>query len=247
MNTELLVINIGNTNTQWVKVGNDNEFITQVNTLSTAAWQEDVTLLPQVAEDCQVWVACVVPQAKECLLQKKYYWQLKFVDVDSAERAGVDFSQMESSTLGADRIANAAAMLEYPLPAANFDCGTAITMEVLDENRSFIGGAIMPGRKLMRKSLAQGTAALPEIPLAEIVPDAVGRNTVQAMTLGIDRGAVGMVREMIAVVKTCGVRTLLVSGGDAPFFCKALPELQAAGKDFTLRGIIVIAGKNQQY
>ena len=145
------------------------------------------------------------------------------MDAASAHIAGLDFSKVDTSTLGADRIANAACLMySYTLPAANFDCGTAITMEIVLDNGVFAGGAIMPGRKLMRTSLASGTAALPELPLNVPIMDAPGVNTLQALTLGIDRGAVGMVRELMLVAASAGAEKMVVSGGDADFFAGTL-------------------------
>lgn len=243
----MLLFNIGNTHTQWVKADISGKFISPIECLDTSAWQQDLTLLPAVDDSISVYAASVVPCARKILTQSNIYKKLNWIDAVLAERAGLDFSLMDTSTLGADRIANAAALLDYPLPAANFDCGTAITLEIVNEKRQFAGGAILPGRKLMRLALAQGTAALPEIPLSDHLPSEPGRNTVQAMTLGIDRGAVGMVRELIDTAKACQVKTFLVSGGDAAFFLRALPELAAGGEDYTLRGIAAIARKNLQY
>ena len=167
------------------------------------------------------------------------------VTAAAGETAGLDFSQMDSSTLGADRIANAAALLKNgKLPASNFDCGTAITLETVLENGVFAGGAIMPGRKLMRTALNSGTAALPELPLNLPLPEALGKNTVQAMTLGIDLGAVGMVRELMKRSRELNVKYMAASGGDAEFFCKHISELEPAGKLFTLQGIHFIAVKH---
>ena len=239
----LLLFNIGNTHTQWVRCDAGGIFSGSVNVLDTAAWQQDISLLPSAEDDVEVWSACVVPAAKEFLIRQKYYRNLHWVDAVSAGNAGLDFSLVDTSTLGSDRIANAAALLDLPLPAANFDCGTAITLEVVDEKRRFAGGAILPGRRLMRNALAGGTAALPEIALNSNIPNKLGCNTRDAISLGIDRGAVGMVRELVDLVKRCNVKTLVVSGGDAEFFLRALPELSAAGNAFTLRGVLGIAQK----
>ena len=241
--SRMILFNIGNTHTQWVKCDAGGNFSGSINVLDTAAWQKDISLLPIADDSVAVWAACVVPAAKEFLIQQKYYRDLHWVDAGTAGNAGLDFSPVDSSTLGADRIANAAALLDYPLPAANFDCGTAITLEVVDEKRRFTGGAILPGRRLMRQILASGTAALPEIALSSNIPDKLGCNTREAMSLGIDRGAVGMVRELIGLVRQYNVKTLVVSGGDAEFFLRALPELSAAGNAFTLRGVLAIAQK----
>lgn len=241
----LLLLNIGNTHTQCAFADLRGNIAEPLQTVPTAQWQKNLQLLPVAGDDCRVWAACVVPQAKKILSESKLYKNLHWVTAAAGETAGLDFSQMDSSTLGADRIANAAALLKNgKLPASNFDCGTAITLETVLENGVFAGGAIMPGRKLMRTALNSGTAALPELPLNLPLPEALGKNTVQAMTLGIDLGAVGMVRELMKRSRELNVKYMAASGGDAEFFCKHISELEPAGKLFTLQGIHFIAVKH---
>ena len=239
----ILLLNIGNTHTQWGYCDSCGNKVVLAGFVDTQSWMQDISLLPSDEKFSSVWAACVVPQARNSLTAAGFYRELHFVDAANAAAAGLDFSMMDASTLGADRIANAAALLKYPLPAACFDCGTAITMEIVDEQHRFAGGAIMPGRKLMRKSLFSGTAALPELPLSSVIPEKIGVNTMQAMALGIDRGAIGMVREMADVAKSCGVQTMVAAGGDAEFFRQGINELIDGGKEFTLRGIAFIAAK----
>ena len=62
--------------------------------------------------------------------------------------------------------------------------------------------------------------------------------------MGIDRGIVGMVRELMSVTKEFGVNNIVAVGGDADFFCRAIPELKTAEKEFTLHGIGFIAAKH---
>lgn len=48
--------------------------------------------------------------------------------------------------VGCDRLADiAGAISRYPLPLITIDLGTATTFNVLDENRRFLGGLILPG------------------------------------------------------------------------------------------------------
>ena len=132
------------------------------------------------------------------------------------------------------------------LPAVCVDCGTAITLEIVGNGPRFAGGSIAPGRSLMRQALHDHTAQLPLLPVSDELADELGVNTVSAMTQGIDRGAVGMVRELLAQVRNClGAKmTAVAVGGDRHFFLHHLPELTDGGDDFTLRGIFKIWEKN---
>ncbi|MBO7327640.1 MAG: type III pantothenate kinase [Lentisphaeria bacterium] len=184
--------------------------------------------------------ACVCPEEKERLKDSG----IEFISALN-QASKVDFSLVDCSTLGGDRVANAIAAAElYSLPAAVIDCGTAITLEVVDERCRFAGGAIAPGRKLLRKALASGTAQLPEIAVDNRIPENIGCNTVDAIRFGVDAGAVGVVREWLSVLqKKYSDLTVILTGGDAAFFAPAFPEAIIADEYFTLNGIR-LAGKN---
>lgn len=149
-------------------------------------------------------------------------------------------SKLDLSTVGADRLANAAALLSGPLPAISVDFGTAITFEFVTASRQFAGGAILPGRMLLRHALHDHTAQLPLIELSETLPDLPGLNTAEAMRIGTDRAALGAVRELIRQWRgLCAPETLQVTGcgGDRKFFLKYLDGVNDGGDFFTVGGI----------
>jgi type III pantothenate kinase len=161
----LEVWDIGNTFTR-IAIWDGGEF-TVLRRLPTVELTAAADNIPRAA-------ACVCPAVREKLSGSG----IKFISAVD-QHSKVDFSLMDCSTLGADRVANAIAAAEfYRLPAAVIDCGTAITLEVIDKEYRFVGGAIAPGRKLLRQALANGTAQLPEIPLKNDIPEFIGRNTV---------------------------------------------------------------------
>ncbi len=227
----LEVLDIGNTFTR-IALWNGGGFV-DLRRLPT----EKLNSLPVV--DYPRVAACVYPAAKEHLSGVS-------VDFISAlnHHSKVDFSPVDRTTLGADRVANAVAAAEfYKLPAAVIDCGTAVTMEVIDEKYRFTGGAIAPGRKLLRKALACGTAQLPEIPLSENIPENIGRNTFEAIHFGVDSGIIGMVREWLSVLREKYPElTVILTGGDGRYFAQSFPEAVLADEFFTLHGIRLAGG-----
>ena len=78
--------------------------------------------------------------------------------------------------VGCDRLADiAGAISRYPLPLITIDLGTATTFNVLDENRRFLGGLILPGvgtahRALLGRtpSSRKGTFICPPTPSVRI-------------------------------------------------------------------------------
>lgn len=223
----LFILNIGNTNTQYALY---DGHCMDIKTCPTAQFSAE--LLPK---GIPVAAVCVVPAVKEKL--KGY--DIFYLSADKC--VGMDFSQVEASAVGADRLANAV-MLAYfsELPAVCIDCGTAITFEVVDEKKAFRGGAILPGRFMLRKGLHEFTAQLPLVEMEDRLSGNIGENTREAIRFGVDRGSVGMIKEILASIKAqpgfenCSV---LLTGGDALFFTKNISGLDFAGFDYTLRGI----------
>jgi type III pantothenate kinase len=190
-------------------------------------------------------IASVVPAARDALAQaageRPLHWLIAAADT------GLDFSAVDPTTLGADRVANALAAAHHcPLPAIVVDCGTAITTEVVSADRRFLGGAILPGRALARRALHTGTGQLPAIPLEDDCPAALGRNTRDALRAGIDLGLLGAVRHLVQessrALGGAGLPALAV-GGDRHFFARHLDLLQAGDDDFTLHGLAAWAAR----
>ena len=183
--------------------------------------------------------ACVYPPAKAMLKDV----HINYISALN-HQSKVDFSLVDRTTLGADRVANAIAVAEfYPLPAAVIDCGTAVTLEVIDGAYRFVGGAIAPGRKLLRHALFSGTAQLPEIPMEPQIPQNIGRNTVDAIRFGVDAGIIGTVKQWLTVLRRQYPElTVILTGGDASFFAPEFPEAVLTDDKFTLHGIRLAAG-----
>ena len=225
------ILDIGNTHTRialW-----DNGKFTSIKVVDTATLDCcDFSDIPTAA-------ACVCAEIRS----KLDGCGINFISALN-QKSSVDFSLVDCTTLGADRVANAAALAEfYPLPGAVIDCGTAITLELVDENQRFAGGAIAPGRALMRSSLARGTSMLPESGLLETLPDNPGRNTLDAIGFGVGCGAKGVVRELAdAARRHLNIKTLILTGGDAEFFRPVLPDAIVPGVEFTLQGVRLAAG-----
>ena len=203
---------------------------------------EDFSLdkLPPRPSGQIVAAACVVPRFLPDLRTAGCF----LVGADTAAEL-LDFSQVDASTLGADRIANAAALLadESRLPAVCLDAGTAVTLEIVDERKRFLGGAILPGRGLMRKSLHAGTGQLPEISFSARIPDFPATNTENSIRLGTDGLLLDGVRALLVRAREMfpGKKVRLVAtGGDGSFFLSHISELEEAPADFTMNGILRI-------
>jgi type III pantothenate kinase len=97
---------------------------------------------------------------------------------------------------GPDRLLAAwAASRLYGSPVIVVDLGTATTVDAVDADGFFLGGAIAPGLELAADALAEGTARLPRIEV-NLPEDAIGTDSRGAIASGVVIGHIGMVREL---------------------------------------------------
>jgi type III pantothenate kinase len=144
---------------------------------------------------------------------------------------------------GQDRLLCAAAAFDILKQAAIVvDAGTCITVDFVDGEGTFHGGAILPGARMQLAAMHQGTAALPAVDFK--LPDAdetYGRNTEQAMLLGVYEGIRGAVQRLTErYAEAYGAFPLVIAtGGDAPLLFENDAVVSRVVPDLVLRGILV--------
>ena len=110
-----------------------------------------------------------------------------------------------------------AAHHDYGGPLIIIDFGTATTFDIIDTEGSYIGGVITPGINLSLDALHQSTALLPRISLRKPVNKSIlGKSTVEAMNSGIYWGYVGLIDNIINLIKNENDR--LAPGSDNQLF-----------------------------
>src|SRR5437879_13716412 len=163
-------------------------------------------------------------------------------------KLGVGIDYPAPKTIGADRLANAAAVAAlYGCPAIVVDFGTAVTFDIVSEKRNYIGRVIAPGLEAMTNFLYQRTALLPKLSLKE-PGRAIGRSTIDAMLSGAVFGYRGLVREILTRIRAerFSRRKLYVvaTGGYARLIAAQLPEITAVCPHLTLEGLRIVANLN---
>jgi type III pantothenate kinase len=117
--------------------------------------------------------------------------------VVSASHIPIGTALLRPDKTGPDRLLAAwAAATLHGSPVIIVDLGTATTVDAVDSDGFFLGGAILPGLGLAADALAEGTARLPRVELA-LPADAVGTDTTSALQSGIVMGHLGAVRELV--------------------------------------------------
>ncbi len=188
-------------------------------------------------------VVCSVVPKKDALIRKAAgKTPVTFVTAKSSLGVGVDYP--DPRTIGADRLANAAAVAAlYGCPAVVVDFGTAVTFDVVSAERCYVGGVIAPGLEAMTSYLYNRTALLPELTLAE-PRAAVGKSTRAAMMSGAVFGYRGLVKEILAKIaaEAFGKRKaqVVATGGYARLIAQKMPEIDAVHPHLTLEGLRIV-------
>jgi type III pantothenate kinase len=220
-----VVVDIGNSRMKW-GVCRDNRVVEVIRLPldDEAAWTEALARLPPPRAFDRNWaVASVNPP----LLYRFLGWSYNhggtapFLDYqDLPIQLNVD----EPDKVGIDRLLGAVAaksMVPRGTPAITVDIGTAVTVNLVDAEGVFQGGAIFPGPALMSRSLHEYTASLPLIDVANLhTVSSLGRNTKQAIELGI-QSAVGAALDRLIRYFTDQVESppivFFTGGGMEPF------------------------------
>ena len=214
-----IVVDIGNTRIKWGWMPPDDTpmKVASLPPDNETAWERQLSQLP-VSDSVSWAIASVHPErlkrfltwantrSKRCQVIEHSHIPLK-MDVDEPRQVGID------------RLLNAlAARRRCPNgePVVIIDAGSAVTVDFLDERGVFRGGAILPGPRLMARSLHEHTAKLPELPIHEIpAEDPPGRNTKDAITVGIMAALMGGCVMLVDAYMAMSSRapTILMTGG----------------------------------
>jgi type III pantothenate kinase len=76
------------------------------------------------------------------------------------------------------------------------DFGTAVTIDLVDEKGTFLGGVICPGFEISAEALKKNTAQLPKVKVTR-PKTPYGKTTSQAISCGLYYSAVGVLEEVI--------------------------------------------------
>jgi len=202
----------------------------------TAGWDYDAVVLASVVPDK---AAVVRKWASQPLVEIRHDIPL-----------GVDLDFPDPSTIGADRLANAAAVvgLYDEAPVIVVDFGTAVTFDIISAERAYVGGIIAPGVEVMTDYMHQRTALLPKIQIEE-PQELIGKSTRSAMLSGAVYGYRGMIKEILAELSSQlapggGIVKTVATGGYAGLISAKIPSIHAVLPDLTLEGMRIIANLN---
>jgi type III pantothenate kinase len=253
----LLTIDIGNTNltlglfdgetlgARW-RLATDHERMPDEYGLQLVGLLEHAGRRP--GELTGICLASVVPPLTGKVVQAcKQYLDLDPLVVDAGVKTGVRIRYEDPRAVGADRIADAAAVRHlYSTPACVVDFGTATTFDAITREGDYLGGAIAPGIGIAAEALFLRTAKLPRVDLQR-PPAAIGRNTIHSMQSGLLFGYVGLVEGMVIRFRQeLGQDTrVIATGGLAEIVAAETDSIQVIAPWLTLEGLRLIWGMNR--
>ena len=171
-------------------------------------------------DDTEVVIVSVVP----ALTQRIEYSALQYLNAKARVigrdiRVPLKTALTDESTAGQDRLCGAlAAYVNVEAACAVVHLGTALVVDCIDGEGVFRGGAIAPGLKMGAAALHEFAAQLPAATMAP-PPDEqpFGRNTQEAINLGLFATARGTVRELLERYATAlgAWPHVVATGGDA--------------------------------
>ena len=200
----------------------------------------------QVPAGARVVIGSVNRQVCESLVSHLQRTARSAINQLAAATMPIENLTAEPDRVGVDRLAAAVAvngLRRAGSPAIAIDFGTAITVDLVDAEGAFRGGAILPGVTMAADALHRGTDALPSISpkLEGKSPEAVGRDTQTAIEAGLYWGTVGAIRELIARQRDTLTKPpqVYVTGSASPELAKLL-----ATPEYTVRYLphLVLAG-----
>lgn len=202
----------------------------------------------KVSEITGAIIGSVVPPVTSLMreaIRKVTGQEALVVNVDM--NIGLEVLMDNPSSVGTDLIVGAVAGINrYPVPLILIDMGTATTICVVNENKQYIGGMILPGIGVSMNSLTSRTAQLPRISL-DPPKRLIGKNTVECMQSGALYGNASCIDGMVdRIEEELGQKaTVVATGGLARKIIPLCLHQIELDDELLLRGLWIIYKKNK--
>jgi type III pantothenate kinase len=248
----ILVADLGNSRIKWGRVAfnaRDGEALEQHEGIRYGEEGLDQSLENAWGEldtPKAVVYSAVAPEAvvSELVHYASERWSLRAHRLaPTTEAHGVTCAYDEPRQLGADRWASLAAAraLSPQTGAIVMDAGTAITVDALDGDGVHLGGVILPGVRLMRRALGEGTARIGNVGGGQVHLHT--KNTASAVATGTVLGAAAAVDRIVEDYARLlhPQARLLATGGEAPMLTEHTRTEFELIPDLVLRGLCIAA------
>lgn len=237
----MLLLDVGNSRIKWVLA--EGGVWLQQGVADLARWADLRQVFTTLPEPHKILVSNVAgKQVAQNLVAACSVWPcpVEFVTAGD-EQCGVRNTYQQPAQLGSDRwAALIAAWHKMHGACLIVSCGTATTVDALSEEGEFLGGLILPGVDMMRRSLIEGTA---QLEAAEGVWCRFPHNTADSMFSGAIQATVGAIRQQFELLGTPGAQCLL-GGGAADSIQPHLKLPLVRVDNMVLQGLQIIGLEN---
>lgn len=162
-------------------------------------------------------------------------------------KTGLNIHMDNPRQVGSDLIVDAVAGLsEYGAPLIIIDMGTATTLSVVDKDKNYVGGQILPGLRLSMEALSSGAAQLFNVGL-EAPRQVIGKNTSDCMKSGIVVGNAACIDGMIdRTIEELGYSArVIATGGLSKVVIPLCRHAITIDDTLLLKGLKIIYDKNR--
>jgi type III pantothenate kinase len=241
MSRRVLALDVGNTRTKW-GLGDQSGWIAD-GTAAHSAQAELLTAWNRLHNPDRI-IGCNVA-GETRVSELVAYWRKRGMAItwmhSSARSCGVSSQYEQPDQLGADRwAALIGAWSKIQGPCLVVSAGTAMTIDALDDQGRFLGGHILPGRRLMLESLIAGTHAL--MSGGGLVKD-FPRNTADAVASGIAIALASSIEKAFHRLESVAANKpiCVVTGGDADWLVGLLHVESLIEPKLVLAGVMKMA------
>ncbi|MCK5869708.1 type III pantothenate kinase [Methylococcaceae bacterium CS1] len=241
----MILIDIGNTRLKWAEqqtgqlgemhavVHSETNFQVQL----TAAWQ-------QLTKPESIYLACVSSariKLQVIQIAEQLWPDVKVQEIHTEKYVlGVSNAYPKYEKLGVDRwLSILAAYHFYSAPVCVIACGTALTLDIVNQQGQHMGGMIMPGLSLMKQALSKGTANLNFC--SEQYPQGLANDTEAAIYNGNINAIKGFIMQGLAEYQK--PVQLIMTGGDAQLLIQTLKLEAINDAQLVLKGLALVASE----
>ncbi len=230
----ILLFDAGNTRLKWAVVKSDCNSMEHDNGIFEQGsvdyriagngeneMSKALSEMAAVFEFSEIWASSVAGGQREATLShlsvSLFGLTPKYVGVTETA-CGIKNTYRSLKNLGVDRwVAAMGLSASVGVNRVIIDAGTAVTVDLVRADNTFMGGGILPGAQLMHDSLVGETAGIKSARQDVLV--AIGRDTQECVNVGAKYGLAGaidrVVNELVATVNNGKPWQVVVCGGDA--------------------------------
>ena len=243
----ILLFDLGNTRLKWrIADFSSKEIcagVVEYEALSAGVpvWGDYVDVVSSIV------VSSVTSEARNqqlSTLLRAYWPDIEAVFVVTQKRMlGLDVVYEDASRLGVDRaMAMLALVCERVGSFLVLDGGSALTADYVEDGGKHLGGFIVPGWRMLEKSLLKDTANI-SLSGKGVSAGDLGHSTPQCVQLGVHRMYCASIVDFASLAESKGINKVYVTGGDAGLMNSMLPN-SIHRPDLVLDGLLCWALEN---